>query len=160
MGIFFHPLSPIVFEDSDTLILGSFPSIKSFEEEFYYAHPKNQFWRLLSEIYGAKAETKEKRIELLRGAKIAVWDVIASCERQNSSDANLKDAKPNDIEGLLAKHPNIKRILFTGRIAEKLYFKHFSRIGLPATLLPSPSPAYAAMNFEDKLLAWQRILRY
>ncbi len=158
MGIFFHPLEPIAFEDSNTLILGSFPSLKSFEEEFYYAHPKNQFWRLLSKIYGAKAETKEERIELLKSAKIALWDVAASCERTNSSDANLKNILPNNIEELFVKYPNIKRILFTGRTAEKLYFKYFLHIDLPTTLLPSPSPAYAAMDFASKLFAWQKIL--
>ncbi len=159
MSIFFHPLSPIVFEESDTLILGSFPSIKSFEQEFYYAHPKNQFWPLLSAVYDKKAVAKDEKIELLEYAKIALWDVIASCERQNSSDTNLKNISPNNIEELFVKYPNIKRILFTGRTAQKLYSVYFAHISLPVALLPSPSPAYAAMSFDDKLFVWQRILR-
>jgi len=158
MGIFLHPLAPIVFQSSDTLILGSFPSLKSFEGEFYYAHPKNQFWRLLSSIYKVGADTKDERIRLLEYANIALWDIVASCERTNSSDINLKNIVPNDIEGLLAKYPNIGRIFFTGRTAEKLFKKHFNHLMIPTLLLPSPSPAYAAIKFEEKLLAWKIIL--
>lgn len=94
-----HPLEPIINKDSVILILGSFPSLKSFEQMFYYGHPKKPIWRLLSEIYGAKANTKVEKIELLKSAKIALWDVVASCERSNSADSNLKNIKPNDIKG-------------------------------------------------------------
>ncbi len=90
MGFVSHPLPPIVDESSQILILGSFPSLKSFEEMFYYAHPKNQFWRLLGDIYGVCVNTKEEKIRLLRNSKIALWDVVAACERVNSSDSNLK----------------------------------------------------------------------
>ena len=158
MNLANHPLEPIADKDSIVLILGSFPSIKSFEQMFYYGHPKNQFWRLLSEIYGAKTDTKEERIELLKSAKIALWDVVASCERSNSADSNLKNIKPNDIKGLLESYPNIKTVFFTGKTAEKLYKKHFPDIILPTALLPSPSPAYAAMGFEEKLFIWKKIL--
>jgi TDG/mug DNA glycosylase family protein len=157
MARYLHPINPIVFKDSDTLILGSFPSLKSFEQGFYYAHPKNQFWPLLSTIYKMRADSKEDRIALLEYAKIALWDVIASCERTNSADSNLKNAVSNDIEGLLAKHPSIQRIFFTGKTAEKLYKKHFAHLSVPTALLPSPSPAYAAMRFEGKLEIWGKL---
>jgi len=101
------------------------------------------------------ASTKEERVELLKCAKIALWDVIASCERTNSADSNLKNAEPNDIEGLLSKYPNIERVFFTGRTAQMLYKKHFSHLELPTVLLPSPSPAYAAMGFDEKLEKWK-----
>ena len=158
MNRVFHPLEPIVFEDSETLILGSFPSLKSFEERSYYAHPKNQFWKILSEIYNAPHGANSERILLLQKAKIALWDVVASCERSNSADSNLKNIKPTDIKGLLESFPNIKTVFFTGKTAEKLYKKHFPDINLPTALLPSPSPAYAAMGFEEKLFIWKKIL--
>lgn len=158
MNRVFHPLEPIVFEDSETLILGSFPSLKSFEERSYYAHPKNQFWKILSEIYNAPHGANSERILLLQKAKIALWDVIASCERRNSADSNLKKIQPNDIETLIKSHPHVKRILFTGRTAQTLYQKYFIHISLPTALLPSPSPAYAQVKYEDKLLAWKQIL--
>ena len=110
MNLATHPLKPIAEKDSVILILGSFPSLKSFEQMFYYGHPKNLFWRLLGEIYGAKTDTKEEKIELLKNAKIALWDVVASCERSNSADSNLKNIKPNDIKGLLESYPNIKTV--------------------------------------------------
>jgi len=155
MNISFHPFEPIVFKESQTLILGSFPSLKSFEQEFYYAHPKNQFWPLLSAIYQMKADAKEEKVALLESAKIALWDVVASCERTNSADSNLKNSSPNDIAALLTKYPNIKRVFFTGRTAEKLYKKHFCDLPLPSMLLPSPSSAYAAIKFEQKLCIWR-----
>ena len=116
MGFVSHPLPPIVDESSQILILGSFPSLKSFEEMFYYAHPKNQFWRLLGDIYGVCVNTKEEKIRLLRNSKIALWDVVAACERVNSSDSNLKNTKPNEIPNLLGRFPNIQKVFFTSKI--------------------------------------------
>ncbi len=154
-----HSFDPIIDENSKILILGSFPSIKSFENNFYYAHPRNQFWPILSAIFKKPANSLEERLELLRTSNIALWDVIESCERKNSADSNLKKSKPNDIESLLKNFPNIEAILFTGRKAEQLFKKHFSKsIELPTSLLPSPSPAYAALSFEVKLKRWNDIL--
>ena len=154
----FHPLKPIVFDDSDTLILGSFPSLKSFELNFYYAHPKNQFWPILSTIYGKDADDATSRIALLKSAKIALWDVISSCERINSSDSNLKNIEPNDIGGLLNSHKELKRIFFTGKTAQRYYIKYFGSLGAPSALLPSPSPAYASMSYEKKLELYRAYL--
>jgi TDG/mug DNA glycosylase family protein len=154
-----HPFYPIIDEQSEILILGSFPSLKSFEKSFYYAHPRNQFWRLLSDIFHKPAATTEERIELLKSNGIALWDVIASCERKNSADSNLKACESNDIPALLQKYPNIKAIGFTGKKAESLFRRHFGdRVNLPTFLLPSPSPAYAALSYEEKLKRWRDIL--
>jgi len=134
-------------------------TIKSFENNFYYAHPRNQFWSILSTIFKKPANSVEERLELLRVSNIALWDVIESCERKNSADSNLKNSKPNDIESLLKKFPNIQAILFTGRKAEELFKKHFSNsLNLPTSLLPSPSSAYASLTFEVKLKIWNDIL--
>jgi len=157
-----HPFDPIIYKNSKILILGSFPSIKSFENNFYYAHPKNQFWPILSAIFKRSANTSKERLELLKISNIALWDLVESCSRKNSSDSNLKNIKPNDIISLLKNFPNIEAILFTGRKAEQLFKKHFSkRVDLPISLLPSPSPAYAVLSFEDKLKIWNdMILKY
>ncbi len=144
--------------ESHTLILGSFPSLKSFELSFYYAHPQNQFYRLLSAIYKTKARSVEEKIALLANAKIALWDAAAYCERTNSSDSNLKNIQPNDIERLLSEYPNIKQIFFIGRAAQKIYKSSFSHLPIKTTLLLSPSPAYAAMSFEVKFEIWRGYL--
>ncbi|WP_457594016.1 DNA-deoxyinosine glycosylase [Hydrogenimonas sp.] len=155
----FHPFAPIIDEESKLLILGSFPSIQSFEKSFYYAHPRNQFWPILSEIFRMPATSVQERLALLKSAKIALWDVIAACERSNSADTNLRACAPNDIPSLIRTHPNIESIAFTGKKAEALYKKNFETvIDLPLFLLPSPSPAYAAMRFEAKVKRWREIL--
>lgn len=153
-----HPFAPIVFDDSRILILGSFPSLQSFENNFYYAHPRNQFWPILSAVYGIAATTQEKRIALLRKARIALWDVIESCERTNSADTNLANCVPNPIDGLIRDYPAIRLVCLTGGKAAQLYRRHFSHTRLPAVQLPSPSPAYAAMRFEAKCARYRRVL--
>ena len=145
-----HPFKPIVFKDSEILILGSFPSIKSFENSFYYAHPKNQFWKILSQISKYPINNKDQKIWLLKELKLALWDVVASCSRQNSLDSNLKDIVPNDIRSFLKEHQSIKKIAFTSKLAQKIFNKEFKDITLEQFYLPSPSPAYAAMSFEEK----------
>ena len=153
-----HPFAPIIDETSKILILGSFPSLKSFENHFYYAHPRNQFWPILSDIFQKPAATRKERLALLKSAGIALWDVVGACERTNSADSNLKACEPNDISGVLKRFPDIRAILFTGRKAEELYRRHFSHLDVPTYLLPSPSPAYAAMPFEEKRKRWRSIL--
>ena len=145
-----HPFKPIIFKSSKTLILGSFPSIKSFENSFYYSHPKNQFWKILSEISTYPINNKDQKIWLIKELKLALWDIVASCSRENSSDSNLKDIKVNDIKTLLKEYPNIDSIAFTSRLAEKYFNKEFKDIDIKTFYLPSPSPAYAAMSFKNK----------
>jgi len=146
-----HPFKPLIFKGSEILILGSFPSLKSFENSFYYAHPKNQFWKILSEISGYPTRSRDQRIWLIKQCKLALWDIVKSCSRKNSSDANLKDIEPNDIEGLLREYPNIKIVAFTSKFAQRVYKKHFSHLQVDTMYLPSPSPAYAAMSLDEKI---------
>ena len=153
-----HPFKPIVFKSSRTLILGSFPSLKSFENSFYYAHPQNQFWKILSLISGYPANLRDQRVWLLKQCKLALWDMVASCKRENSADSNLEDIVPNDIEALLQEYPNIKQIAFTSRLAQKIYKKYFSHLDMQTLYLPSPSPAYASMSLEQKAKKYKELL--
>ncbi|WP_201353533.1 DNA-deoxyinosine glycosylase [Hydrogenimonas urashimensis] len=154
-----HPFPPIIFPDSKILILGSFPSLKSFENSFYYAHPRNQFWPLLSAIFDMPVATREEKRALLERHKIALWDVVQSCERTNSADTNLQNCRCNDIEKLLKTHPKIEAVFFTGKKAQQLFKHCFPGLQIRQELLPSPSPAYAAMRFEEKLKRWKEVLR-
>ena len=155
---YFHPFSPLIDDKSEVLILGTFPSIKSFEDNFYYAHPQNQFWRLLSGVFDTKVpQSNTKKKEFLKKHHIALWDMIKSCKRENSLDSNLKEIEPNDIEALLKKYPNIKKVCFTSKKAQKIYEKNFSHLSTDTYYLLSPSPAYAVMKFEDKLKKWREV---
>jgi len=153
-----HPFKPIVFRDTEILILGSFPSIQSFEQHFYYGHPRNQFWKIMEVLTGYPTHNRDQKIWLLKEAKVGLWDMIASCQRDNSLDSSLKEEKPNDIEALLKKYPKIKKICFTGKKAEALFKQYFSHLSVETCYLPSPSPAHAAMNFEEKVVAYRDTL--
>lgn len=153
-----HPFEPIINDDSEILILGTFPSIKSFENEFYYSNPKNQFWSILSEIFNENLNTKEARISFLKKYKIALWDIVESCERKNSSDSNLKDVKVHDLEKLTKKYKKIKKIMFTSKKALYFYEKKHKKLNIEVFYLPSPSPAYAAIKKEDKIEIYRDIL--
>ena len=150
MQRFFHPFEPIINETSKVLILGTFPSLDSFSNNFYYGHKKNQFWKIMETVFEVKLDSIEDKKEFLQKNNIALWDVIKSCTRKNSSDANLKNIELNDISLLLKKYPNIKMIGFTGQRAYKLFQKGFS-FDLKLVALPSPSPAYAKMRVEEKI---------
>ena len=145
-----HPFDPIVFSDTRVLILGSFPSIKSFDNGFYYAHPRNQFWKILSMITGYPADTKDQRIWLLKESRLGLWDMIRSCSRENSLDSSLENEEVNDISGLLEKYPNIEKVAFTGRKAQALFEMNFDYLDIERVYLPSPSSAYAKMKIEEK----------
>ncbi len=153
-----HPFDPIVFSDTRTLILGSFPSIQSFEKSFYYAHPRNQFWKILSELTGYPANTRDQRIWLLKEAKLGLWDMIRSCNRENSLDSSLEDEEVNDIAAFLEEHPSIRMIAFTGRKSQALFEVHFDYLEIETVYLPSPSAAYAKMKFLDKVTIYQEKL--
>ncbi len=147
-----HPFDAIVDEHSKVLVLGSFPSIKSFEENFYYAHPRNLFWPIMESLFDVTLSSNEEKRAFALEKGIAMWDTYGSLRREagNSSDANLKDLVPNDFRAFFKQYPNIKQIFFTGRKAEQGYKKHFGDIDIPTTLLPSTSPAHAAMKREEK----------
>ena len=146
-----HPFQPLVFKDSQILILGSFPSIDSFDKSFYYAHPRNQFWKLLSALSAYPINNKDQKIWLLKESKIALWDMVKECRRENSLDSSLEEIEVNDLAQFLEEHSSIKKVAFTGRLAEKLFQMHFDYLEMETVYLPSPSAAYAKMSFEQKL---------
>ena len=146
-----HPFDPIVFPDTEILILGSFPSVDSFDKAFYYAHPRNQFWPLLSEVTGYPVNNRDQKVWLLKASKLGLWDMVAGCRRSNSLDSSLEGIEVNDIPTLLRQYPSIRKLLFAGRKAQELFERHFGDLEIERDYLPSPSPAYAAMSFEEKV---------
>ena len=153
-----HPFKPIIFKDTEFLILGSFPSIKSFENNFYYAHPSNQFWKILEGITTYPVNNRDQKIWLLKECKIGLWDMIESCSRDNSLDSSLEDENVNNIAEFLEENPNIRKVLFTGKKAQALFETHFSYIEIERDYLPSPSAAYAKMSIEDKIKIYKERL--
>jgi len=153
-----HPFKPIVFNDTKILILGSFPSIKSFENNFYYAHPRNQFWKILEALTGYPVNNRDQKIWLLKERKLGLWDMIGSCQRDNSLDSSLEDEVVNDIPALLSVYPSIEKIAFTGKKAQALFETHFSYLEIERVYLPSPSPAYASMAFGEKAVQYAKKL--
>ncbi len=153
-----HPIEPLYDEHSEVLILGSFPSVCSREQGFFYGHPQNRFWRVVAEVCGcAVPESIEQKKDFLLSNKIALWDVLASCEIKGSSDCSIKNAEPNDITEIL-KTANIRKIFVNGKTAEKYYNKYIKdSIGREAISLPSTSPANAAYTLDRLKSAWLQI---
>lgn len=154
-----HNIPPVYDENSEILILGSFPSVKSREKEFFYSHPQNRFWRVLSAVFGEDCgETvPEKKAFLLRN-RIALWDVAASCEITGSADSTIKNVVPNDM-GIILKTANIKRIFVNGKTAEKYYNQFiFPQVKRKAVTLPSTSPANAAKTLPDLIEIWRGMI--
>ena len=154
-----HNIPPLFDENSEILILGSFPSQKSREAQFFYGHPQNRFWLVLSGILGESLPKSIGEIrEMLLKNKIALWDVIKSCEIVGSSDSSIKNATPNDILSILAKS-NVKKIFVNGKTAEKYYNKYILKsTQIPAKVLPSTSPANASYSVERLICEWKIIL--
>ncbi len=153
-----HPIPPLYSASSSVLILGSFPSVKSREQEFFYGHPQNRFWRVIAAVYGTSVPNAvEEKKKLILSNGLALWDVIAECEIEGSSDSSISAVKPNDISIILNNCP-VKRIFVNGKTAEKYYIKYIQpKIGLKAVCLPSTSPANAAWSFERLCEAWKVI---
>ena len=154
-----HPIPPVYDENSKVLILGSFPSVKSREEGFFYGHPQNRFWKVISSVTGRTVPdtTEEKRILLLNSG-IAVWDVIASCDIVGSSDNSIKNVVANDIK-LILDSSKVTNIYVNGKTAEKYYNKYIKpKLGISAVCLPSTSPANAAWSLERLTDSWKIIL--
>jgi hypoxanthine-DNA glycosylase len=153
-----HPFPAVYSQESETLILGSFPSVKSRENMFYYGHPQNRFWRVTAAVFGADVpETIDEKKRFIIENRLALWDVIESCEITGSSDASIKNAVVNNIAGLIAKS-KINRVFCNGGTAGKLYERYiYSRTGIAALILPSTSPANAAYNLERLIDAWKII---
>lgn len=153
-----HPIKPLYDKNSKILILGSFPSLKSREQMFFYGHPQNRFWKVLAAVFNCDApQTVEQKRQFLLSHNIAVWDVIASCEIVGSSDSSIKNVIPNDLTEILSK-ADIKQIFVNGKTAEKYYNKYIkAQTGRSAICLPSTSPANAVWSLERLIDAWEII---
>ena len=154
-----HPFGPLFGPDSRVLILGSFPSVKSREQNFFYGHPQNRFWKVVSALFGQDVprDIPEKR-ELILSHGLALWDSIASCVITGSSDASIREVRPNDLRIILDSAP-IERIYCNGRKSHEMYEKYIlPSLGREAACLPSTSPANAAWSLEKLIAAWSVIL--
>ena len=154
-----HPFPPLFDQNCEILILGSFPSVKSREQMFFYGHPQNRFWKVISAVFGSdEPKTIAEKKEFLLSHKIALWDVIASCEISGSSDSSIKNVVANDISPIL-KSAKIRKIFVNGKTAEK-YFKKYTQkaVGTSAVCLPSTSPANAAWSVERLTVAWHEAI--
>ena len=152
-----HTIPPVYNACSEVLILGSFPSVRSRETGFFYGHPQNRFWKVLTEICGwpAVPETIPQKQELLLTSHIALWDVIASCEITGSSDASIRNIVPNDLRSLLSQS-QIRAIYCNGTTAYRLCLRYLDpEIHLRPVLLPSTSPANAAWTLPKLADAWR-----
>ena len=154
-----HPFDPIYDSNSRILILGSLPSVKSRENAFYYGHPQNRFWKLLAALCNAPiAESIDDKICLLQSSRIALWDVIQSCDIRGSSDSSIKNVVPTDLR-IILKHAKIQKIYANGKTAAALYQKYQMPLtGMKIIPLPSTSPANAAWTMERLCEAWKIIL--
>lgn len=153
-----HPIPPLYNKDSKVLILGSFPSVKSREQMFFYGHPQNRFWKVISAVMdNAEPKTIEEKKNFLYDNHIALWDVIASCDITGSSDSSIKNVVANDITEILKK-ADINQIFVNGKTAERYYNKYIrGRIGREAVCLPSTSPANAAWSTDKLIEVWQTL---
>lgn len=153
-----HPIQPVYNKYSRILILGSFPSVKSREEGFFYGHPQNRFWRVLAAVFQEQVPRtiEEKRAFLLQN-RIAVWDVIASCDIEGSSDSSIKNVVPNNLEQILHTAP-IETVYVNGKKAQQLYIRYLEpETGRKAVCLPSTSPANAAWSLDRLIEVWKKI---
>lgn len=156
-----HPIPPLYDENSKVLILGSFPSVKSREEMFFYGHPQNRFWKVLARVFDEDVpkDIPEKK-EFLHRNHIALWDVICSCDIEGSSDSSIRNVTPNNLR-IVLDNASIDRIYVNGKTAEKYYKKYIEKdIGVKAVCLPSTSPANAAWNPDRLVEAWSVVTDY
>lgn len=154
-----HPIKPIYNSESEILILGTFPSVKSREQGFFYGHPQNRFWKVIARIYDCDAPvTITEKTAFLLDKHIALWDIIKSCEITGSSDSSIKNVQPNDISEIIS-NSQVKRIFLNGKKAQQLYKKYIEdHIKTEAVCLPSTSPANASFS-EDRLYeVWKRAI--
>ena len=152
-------LPPIENPDARALVLGSMPGGMSLRTGRYYAHPQNLFWPFMGRLVGASpALPYDARLDVLRGAGIALWDVIASCEREGSLDSAIRGAVANDFAGFFARHPSLRAVLFNGAAAEATFMKQVPADALRAAVrrirLPSTSPANRSIDEATKLRQW------
>lgn len=155
-----HPFPPVVDPDCKVLILGSFPSVRSREDGFFYGHPQNRFWKVLAAVFDAEVPVSilDKKMLLLTH-HLALWDVIASCEITGSSDASVKNAVPVDIVRV-TRDAQIERIICNGALAGKLYKRYLQPLtGIESIVLPSTSPANAAWTLDKLIQNWASAIK-
>ena len=154
-----HSFEPVYDKDSEILILGTLPSVKSRENNFYYGHKQNRFWKVLATLLKEPVpETIEEKKAMLLAHRIALWDVIQSCDIKVSSDSSIKNVQPTDI-GMILEKTNMTQIYANGNKAGQLYKRYqFPITGIEATVLPSTSPANAAWSLARLCEAWKTIL--
>lgn len=154
-----HSFEPVYDRASEILILGTLPSVKSRENNFYYGHKQNRFWKVLATLLKEPVpDTIEEKKAMLLARRIALWDVIQSCDIKGSSDSSIKNVQPTDI-GMILEKTNITRIYANGNKAGQLYKRYqFPVTGIEAMVLPSTSPANAAWSLERLCEAWYVIL--
>lgn len=153
-----HPFPPLYDETSRILILGSFPSVKSREQQFFYGHKQNRFWKVMACILECPVpETIEEKRAMLLGHHVAVWDVIGSCSITGSSDASIRDVAPNDLSSIFEQAP-IQAIYANGSKSYEMYQKYIYPVnGREIVKLPSTSPANAAFSLDRLVEEWQII---
>ena len=156
-----HDFQPIYNKESRVLMLGTMPSPKSREVGFYYGHPRNRFWKVVSDVCGEKLpETKDEKIDFALRNKIAVWDVLAGCEIKGAEDASIRNPVANDMN-LIIKNADIRAVFATGQKAAQLYKKYCQKqTGLEIITLPSTSPANCSVSYEKLYEAYEMILKY
>lgn len=157
--------SAIAKPNATTLILGSIPGAASLRAGQYYAHPQNQFWKIICQLTGIPADTDyENRIKAITDIGFALWDVVKTCERQGSMDSQIINTTiiVNDFAKFFQSHTNLRRVFFNGGTAEMTFQKrvlpYVGNFALSYQRLPSTSPAYASRSFEQKLAAWHQLL--
>lgn len=154
-----HPIPPVFNSDSKILILGSFPSVRSRQEQFYYGHPQNRFWRVLAALLNCDVplQISDKRNMLLENG-IALWDIISSCDINGSSDCSIKNVIPNDLK-IITSASQIRTVFTNGGTANRLYCQFgYKQTLIEATLLPSTSPANATYSLQRLIACWSVLL--
>ena len=156
MSLRLQGLPPVIARTTRLVVLGSFPGAASLAAQQYYAHPRNQFWRLLSTLWGVDlvALSYPQRLAMLRERGLGLWDVYASCVREGSLDTSIEDAELNELASLRRRAPSLRAVAHNGGESAR-GMRLTATLGLPLVRLPSTSPANASWSFERKLAAWR-----
>ena len=154
---------PIIDDNAQILIIGTMPSVKSLAATEYYAHPRNAFWKIIATLFNNDSDFSdfaEKKACILKN-HLALWDNLKFCERNGSLESNIKNMIPNDFESLLKKYPHICRLIFNGQKSFQIFKKFHPELlkKYQYFVLPSTSPANAALSFDKKLSLWQEVLK-
>lgn len=160
---------PVTCPDAQVLILGSMPGVQSLTAQQYYAHPRNAFWQIMADLLNIDLTLPyQKRLELLNANSVALWDVLACCRRSGSLDSaiGVEELRVNNFRQFFDTHPAIRGVFFNGAKSAQLWQQHVvptltgKRLLLPLFRLPSTSPAYASMRYQQKLQHWSVLLEY